>query len=347
MIAYALLFSCLSWAGASNVRFVDPMIGTRPKHPKDYNYGGMIPSVASPFAMTRWTATTRLNEVSSCPYEYDGETFHGFQGTHQPAVWMGESGHVVMCPGVGSVKTTFADRGLSYSHIDEVSSPQYYKAVLSAPGESAAGSITAELSGVSRAAVMRFSFDAEDASPFVTMQVTTAAIAGEVNVDPATKELFGWNPERQDSVLGPFTAAGFKGYFVARFEEDFADWGVANNSTLCAGCSEGSGLELSAYVVFPKGTRAVTVRVGVSYISIEQARQNLENEVPETTSLEDTAALVENLWAEKLDLIAITNATADESTIFYTAMYHALQVRSPHTVARLSDRTNPEYLAVP
>ena len=66
--------------------------------------GGMIPAVAPPFAMTRWTPQTRqhcmhavlrlnrcaeLADVSMCPYNQTDTMFHGFLGTHQPAIWMG------------------------------------------------------------------------------------------------------------------------------------------------------------------------------------------------------------------------------------------------------------------
>lgn len=92
----------------------------------------MIPSTAPPFAMTRWVAQTRQNYVSVVPYSYYDTTVHGFQGTHQPAIWMGESGEVVVAPGAGDVKAAFEERGMDFSHDDEVVSVSYYKAVLEA-----------------------------------------------------------------------------------------------------------------------------------------------------------------------------------------------------------------------
>lgn len=89
--------------------------------------GGMIPSVAPPFGMTRWVAQTRENYVSVTPYNHTDNIIRGFQGTHQPAIWMGESGQVVVVPGVGEVKPAFEDRGLSFEKADEVITPSYYK----------------------------------------------------------------------------------------------------------------------------------------------------------------------------------------------------------------------------
>jgi len=252
---------------------------------------------------------------------YEDETIKGFMGTHQPAVWMGESGQVAVAVGTGEVRTSFEERGLSFSHEDEISSPHYYSTKLNTDEGS---SIVAELTGTSRAGSMRFTFDPKS-TPFAVVQATTESVSGQITVDPEQREVYGWNPERQDSVLGPFSAADFKGYFVARFEEDFESWGTANNSTLFEGATYGEGLELSAYVRFPPGIEKVHVRVGVSYISVEQARINLNSEIPDGTSLDDTASYVRQKWSDKLDLVSITNATEDELAIFYTAMFHALQ----------------------
>ena len=319
------LLSVLNAASGSNVQYVNPFIGTEQPITNQGNYGGMIPSTGTPFAMTRWTPMTQENIVGSCPYEYTSKEFHGFLGTHQPAVWMGESAEVAVTAGTGDVKTSFKDRTLAYSHEGEISSPHYYRVQLQTPTLT---NIVAELTATSRASSMRFTFDAADSgNRFVVIQATRGGIYGEIQVDAANREIYGYNPERQDSVLGPFKAADFKGYFVAKFDQDFSGFGVANGATLSPNSEKGSGVELSAYVQFGNANiNSVGLRVGVSYISYEQARQNLYNEIPDGVTLEDTAKVVEQQWAEKLNLINITNATVDETAIFYTSMYHALQV---------------------
>ncbi|KAJ7688298.1 hypothetical protein B0H17DRAFT_672801 [Mycena rosella] len=88
----------------------------------------MIPSTAPPFAMTRWVAQTHENYVSVTPYNHTAKAIHGFQGTHQPAIWMGESGQVVVVPGIGQqIKSRFDERGLVFSNATEVITPSYYR----------------------------------------------------------------------------------------------------------------------------------------------------------------------------------------------------------------------------
>jgi putative alpha-1,2-mannosidase len=67
------------------------MIGTT--GPSVFDYGGMIPGVARPFGMTHWTAVTRENKISACPYNYSDTMIQRFLGTH-PAIWMVDYGYL-------------------------------------------------------------------------------------------------------------------------------------------------------------------------------------------------------------------------------------------------------------
>lgn len=95
--------------------------------------------------MTRWVAQTHQNYVSVTPYNHTATYIHGFQGTHQPAIWMGESGQAVVVPGVGkTVHTMFEDRGLTFNNESQVITPSYYSVELDIPD--GGGSILAEQS---------------------------------------------------------------------------------------------------------------------------------------------------------------------------------------------------------
>lgn len=115
---------------AGVLNYVNPFIGTYGTDPN--NNGGMIPSVSPPFGMTRWTPQTRENFISQVPYGYGDQLIHGFQATHQPAIWMGEAGQVVLSPGLGDVQSVFVNRGLAFRKGDERSSPYVYEVLLDA-----------------------------------------------------------------------------------------------------------------------------------------------------------------------------------------------------------------------
>jgi hypothetical protein len=112
------------------LKHVNPMIGTYGTTPN--GNGGMIPSISTPFGMTRWTPQTRENFISQVPYGASDRLMHGFQATHQPAIWMGESGQVVITPGMGDVQPLFQNRGLAFRKSDERSTPYVYEVLLDA-----------------------------------------------------------------------------------------------------------------------------------------------------------------------------------------------------------------------
>jgi len=97
--------------------------------------GGMIPSVSPPFAMTRWVAQTQVHYVSATPFNWTLDRVMGLVGTRQPAIWMGESAPISLCPGVGDVVVDFEKRGLSVvkdglGEKKEVVSVSYYSVEL-------------------------------------------------------------------------------------------------------------------------------------------------------------------------------------------------------------------------
>ena len=82
--------------------------------------------------MTRWTPQTRENIISQVPYSDADRLIHGFQATHQPAIWMGEAGQVVLTPGVGEVQPLFENRGLAFRKSDEQCTAYVYEVSLDA-----------------------------------------------------------------------------------------------------------------------------------------------------------------------------------------------------------------------
>ncbi|KAI0762350.1 glycosyl hydrolase family 92-domain-containing protein [Fomes fomentarius] len=313
------------------VDHINPFIGNGGIAP--HSTGGMIPTVAPPFGMTRWVAQTRKDWVSTNPYNYTDTSVHGFQATHKPAIWMGNSGQLVVVPGAGQVRSVFVTRGMDFSHADELASASYYSVLMDA---TEGGRIHAELSATSRVGHLRFTFE-RTGVPYVLIEATRASVMGSadptnvtyplgsVTVDPARREITGHNPERQDFIIGPSPAPSFAGYFCARFDTAFASFGIAQNGSNAENVTEGRGKLLSAFAQFARGTRKVNVRVGVSFISVEQARKNLDTEVPDGTTLEQTAEKTRATWAEKLDRFQVEGATREENEVFYTAVYHALQ----------------------
>jgi predicted alpha-1,2-mannosidase len=291
------------------VSYVNPLVGTQKSA---IGYGGTMPFVTPPFGMTNWTPQTRQNKISITSYNYDDTTISGFIGTHQPAIWMGDYGYVTIIPQVGELRTTPESRKLPFSHASETARPDYYRVSLDA---GSSGKIQAEMTASERCAFFRFAFP--NAAPArVIVETSRPGIAGMASADPETHEITGYNPHRMDAHLGPFALPKFKGYFVVQFEQpplQMKTYGMDN------GQSESSR---GAYAEFKPG-QSIQVRVGTSFISIEQARENLRREIPEW----DFRAVQEKLraqWNQKLSRLQIGGATDKDKTLMYTAMFHVL-----------------------
>ncbi|EKM58752.1 glycoside hydrolase family 92 protein [Phanerochaete carnosa HHB-10118-sp] len=248
---------------------------------------------------------------------------------------MGESGQVVLVPGSGDVTPHFEDRGMRFSHDNEVISASYYSVHMDA---SHGGNIFAEQSATSRVGHLRFTFTGTT-SPWVLLEASRASVMGSadpsnvtfphgsVAIDPSAREITGTNAERQDFIIGPNPAPGFCAYFVARFSEPAMEWGTASvgDGALQPNITSAEGKQVAGYVKFKEDVTTVDVRIGVSFISVDQARKNLETEIPDGMTLEETARSTREAWAEKLDRIEIQGANDTDKEIFYTGVYHALQ----------------------
>ena len=283
-----------------------------------------LPSVTRPFGFTQWTPATRDVEIGTRPYHFSDTRITGFVGTHQPAVWMGDYGYVKLMPGVG---VPALGQELPFRHEEEKAGPDRYSVQLQA----ASGKIGVEIAAAEHSAILRMRFPPGPA-PFVVLEAihcrdrgptSCPGVPGSSSVDAARREITGFNPDRQSHRLGP-ALPHFAGYFVAQFDRPFGtDVGSWTEDRLLAGTRSVLGLHAGSYVTFPVGTREVSVRVGTSFISIEQARENLRKEAP-GFDLEALAKQGAAEWNELLARVDIRGGAPEARRTFYTALTRAL-----------------------
>lgn len=356
------------------LKWVDPRIGTNGPDPSEY--GGMVPSVALPFAGVRTVPMTRENLVSGCAY-HDNDTVNiGFLASRQPAIWMGDYGFATIFAGRGDIKLGKHARGHSFARSQEfVSSFKY--AVRMGNSSAAGDGIFAELAGKSRAAMMQYTFDlprdrtaqekerssesphesllslldsnSSEKGPYIGIQASREQWRGAVRIDAERGEVSGYNTERMDYRLGPHEAPGFRGYFVYRFEYQQSDsssdeWtsgfpldGLGTAHTNATGIAMHPGerarwneLGVYAFVRFPASSTKVRIRLGMSLISEEQARYNLDIEMPDGTSVEAVVDELIDAWRSKTDRIKVQGGSEQQKRILYTGIFHASQYPAEH-----------------
>lgn len=312
-----LLFGVLSlplFAGASTpYSQVDPRIGTAKE-------GQTYPVVGTPFAMTGWTPETRPTEDKCVsPYVFTDSQLTGFRGSH----WLSGSctqdyGSVTIMPTTGKLQVAPSARASSFRHQSEVMSPSYYSVELDRYA------IRVEMTGTTRAGFFRMHLP-EQMEANVLFEPNAKPGEGYVRVIPERHEIVGYNPVHR-LYQGAGLPAGFSGYFVARFQEPFADSGVWCGTNVFPGKKEQKDgcQRLGAYVSFSKGKeRTLLLKIGTSFTSVEEAEKNLDAEIKDW-DFDSVQRVAEAAWSKALSRIEIAGGTEEQQKLFYTALYHTM-----------------------
>ncbi len=308
------------------VDYVNPLIGTAPsttisalKHGHgSENNAQVVPFVTTPFAMTNWTPQTKPTEQKChAPYYYTDSIIQGFRGSH----WLSgscvqEYGSMTIMPISGKLKCLPEKRGSKYSHQLEKATPYSYTVKLTDYN------IDAEMTATKRSGILKFQFNNEGAAHIV-INPNSDEGQGYVEILPEQKEIIGYNPAHR-IYQGWGQAAGFSGYFVARFSQGFKKYGVYQADNLFPDDTKISNMpELGAFASFTLDAPAtIYVTIGTSFTSIEQARKNLDQEI-NNRSFAEVKKELKGTWEKLLGQIKVEGTNKDDKMKFYTALYHS------------------------
>jgi predicted alpha-1,2-mannosidase len=290
-------------------QYVNPFIGTEPspgsKFGIAFDTGNVFPGAVAPRGMLVWSPdTTTANKISS-GYWYPDKFIEGFSLTHF-------SGRGVVClkdipfmPTLQTVTaapgTNFAAFALAFSHKNEKASPGYYRV-------QADNGIITELTASSRAGLAQFRFPAKSPATLMIRAGSSVTISGN--------EVSGYRKTAIGGGKRPYTI-----YFSARFEQPFQSVRTWKGSEL-TDATEASAKDCGAILTFDTAKNsAVRVRVGISYVSVENARANLAAEIPDW-NFAAVRQKTDAAWNTELNRIQVEGGDAQRKTIFYTALYH-------------------------
>ena len=340
LFAGILTVSCTQKTGKNKqeVDYVNPLIGTPIAGFKEHlEGGGTMPCVGVPYAMTNFVAQTCENKMGRMIYVHEDSQVMGFTATHQPTVWMGDYGYVSVMPQLGKLRVLPEERVLQFDHAGEVSTPYYYSVDLRSENEKIKGEITA----ASRCGMFRFTFPQSEEAHLIIQGINLNPkltdwandyseriniLRGYVYVDREKREIYGYNPDRMSSQIGP-KLPNFKGYFVIQFDKPFdvfGTWKGNETARIREQNTEQYGTRMGAYISFKtKENEVVKVKVATSFISLEQARKNMSIEMP-AWDFEKVMNTTRNVWQENLSRIKANGVSEDQKSIFYTALFHTM-----------------------
>ncbi len=339
-ILAALLGLALFAPGASAGGFasrVDPFAGTTPG-PGTFGGGHNFPGAAVPFGMVQWSPdTTPADEHGGGGYDYRDKHLRGFSLTHLSGAGCSLYGDFPFLPTTEPLEASPAAPGATldgefqpgFSHAGETARPGYYSARLNPVH---GGGIDAELTATTRTGMARFTFPA---NPHSSVLINAGGSAqaddlAEVQIEPNAREISG------SSSSGLFCGQRprYRVYFAAIFNRSFGAYGTWQRNQLEPGSTSSSDSQTpaanpatsaaaGAYATFDTGkNRVVLVRVGISFVSVEDARANLAAENP-GLGFGTIAARAQRSWNASLGRIRISGGSTLHLDTFYTALYHA------------------------
>lgn len=299
------------------VDYVRPFVGTQGE-------GNTYPGAVVPFGMVQFSPDTEkeLWETAS-GYEYGDSSIIGFSLTHLNGTGIPDLGDILFVPAVGAPKfvcgsKAHPDSGYRcvYSHATEEASPGYYAVTL-------ANKVRVELTATMHAGMMRLTFPATD-SAFILTDLSHVlrwnVVWSRVRVeDDSTITGFhlvnGWAKERYI-------------YFAARYSRPLSSCGIMldgkpmlYNTYRFRSEREAAGKSIQFWTKYSATEdRRVSVKIGISAISADNALENLNAEMS-GWDFEEIQEAAREQWEGELGKIVIAG-TQEEKETFYTSMYH-------------------------
>lgn len=331
-----LALAAPSARAASPVSRVDPFAGTRPG-PRTFGGGHNFPGAALPFGMVQWSPDTTPADRHGGGYDYRDTHLRGFSLTHLSGAGCSLYGDFPFLPTTEPLESSPAGPGSDldgrfqpgFSHRDESARPGYYSVRLNPVH---GGAIRAELTATTRTGMARFTFPP---SPHASVLINAGGSAqpddfAEVGLNPAAREITG----TASSGLFCGQRPRYRVYFAAVFNRRFDAYGTWDGEQLQPASTAASAAQTpatnpptsadaGAYASFDtRADHVVLARVGVSFVSVADARANLAAENP-GLSFGTVAAQARRAWEESLGRVRVSGGSPRQLATFYTALYHA------------------------
>lgn len=291
--------------------FVNPLVGTQSSF--ELSAGNTYPAIARPWGMNFWTPQTgKMGD--GWQYTYTANKICGFKQTHQPSPWINDYGQFSIMPVTGTPVFDESKRASWFSHKAEEAKAYYYKVYL------ADHDVLTEVTPTERAAMFRFTFP-ENPHSYVVIDAFDKGNFKEppyVKIDKEHNRIVGYTTRNSGGVPD-----NFKNYFVVEFDKPFTYMATVADSSLMENVCEQRSAHCGAVIGFStyKG-EVVHARVASSFISLEQAFQNLKE-----LGGDEFDTLVEKgrqSWNEVLGKIEVEGGTVDQYRTFYSCLYRSL-----------------------
>lgn len=284
---------------------------------------------ANPFGMAKPAASTNGQYGNKSGWEATGYdqrhvSIEGFVNFHEFQI-----GGISVMPVKGRLKTVAGkletpDEGYRsrFSHKNEIAEAGYYRVNLDDYN------VLAELTSTTRVAFHRYTFPESKNSYLIfdvgNIQGESGKVANAFVRRVSETSLEGFVETFPEYVKNYQPGASVKMYFVAELDKKPTGFGtfIKEHTWQLSEFVQGQGCGMYFNFQTNEGEK-ITVKIGLSYTSIANARKNFEIEA-QNLDFDSARTKAQNYWNSMLGKITVEAVTKNNRTKFYTGLYHAL-----------------------
>ena len=294
----ALLTSCNHEKRLTD--YVNPFLGTATlwepedlgyvRHIKSRTWGAEVfPGSSVPNAMVQLSPVTQYR--SGAGYQYEDSVIYGFTHTNK-GHW--NLLHIPLLPVTGDVSPNdFCSR---YSHENESAHPGYYQVFLERYN------VNAELTSTLRCAYHKYTFLPEDDKKLLADLTRTNNHVRDWKIQKVDDYTFSGNQNAEGNMRF-YAVTNYKIKDIEQIKDDKREVSVINFED-------------------SKGSKPLEVKIGFSFVSIDNAKENLEQEML-NKSFAQVRKEADKEWEKLLSQIQVEGGTERGKGIFYSCLYRS------------------------
>ena len=298
LLSLTIMISCQPDKQLTN--YVNPLLGTATlwetkdlgyeRHLKTRTWGAEVfPGSSVPNAMVQLSPVTQFR--SGAGYQYEDTVIYGFSHTNK-GHW--NLLHLPVLPVTGNVSS--GDYASTYSHSNESARPGYYQVFLERYG------VNAELTSTLRCAYHKYTFRPDDDKKVLVDITRTNNGVRDWSIQKVDDYTFSGNQDAEGNI---------RFYAVSNYK-------IEDIRQLKDGEHEVSVVSFAD----SKGSKPLELKIGFSFVSIDNAKMNLEQEMKDKSFVQ-VRKEADKTWENLLSKIEVTGGTEREKGIFYSCLYRS------------------------
>lgn len=281
-------------------KYVNPFLGTATLwEPEDLGYvrkmkqrtwgAEVFPGASLPNAMVQLSPITQFR--SGAGYQYEDTVIYGFSHTNK-GHW--NLLHVPLLPVTGEISPS--DYCSEYSHRNESAHPGYYQVFLERYN------VNAELTSTLRCAYHKYTFRKEDDKKLVADMMRSNNRISDWSIQKVDENTFTGSQNGEGRIYF-YAISNYKIKDIEQVKDDKHEVSLVD-------------------FLDSKGSNPLELKIGFSFVSIENARLNLEKEMMDK-SFAQVREEADHIWEKQLSKIIVKGGSEREKGIFYSCLYRS------------------------